>query len=67
LVHADTGSGDEAASRAQALALPALVDPLLVDGAIVVSDQEMKPPWQVLPLPDGVAPGRYFIWRYAAR
>jgi hypothetical protein len=67
LVHADTGSGDEAASRAQALALPALVDPLLVDGAIVVSDQEMKPPWQALPLPDGVAPGRYFIWRYAAR
>jgi hypothetical protein len=67
LVHADTGSGDEAASRAQALALPALVDPLLVEGAIVVSDQEMKPQWQVLPLPDGVAPGRYFIWRYAAR
>lgn len=67
LVHADTGSGDEAASRAQALALPALLDPLLVDGAIVVSDQDMQPGWEALPLPEGVAPGRYFIWRYAAR
>jgi len=65
-VHADTGSGDEAASRAQALALPALLDPLLVDGAIVVSDQDMAPDWEALPLPDGVAPGRYFIWRRSA-
>jgi hypothetical protein len=65
-VHADTGSGDEAASRAQALALPALLDPLLVDGAIVVSDQDMAPGWEALPLPDGVAPGRYFIWRRSA-
>lgn len=65
-VHADTGSGGEAASRAQALALPALLDPLLVDGAIVVSDQDMAPGWEALPLPDGVAPGRYFIWRRSA-
>lgn len=66
LVHADTGSGDEAASRAQAVGLPALLDPLLVEGAIVVSDQDMKPPWDALPLPPGVAPGRYFIWRRSA-
>jgi hypothetical protein len=66
LVHADTGSGDEAASRAQALALPALLEPLLVDGALVVSDQDMKPRWQALPLPPGVAARRYFIWRRSA-
>jgi len=66
LVHADTGSGDEAASRAQALELAGLLDPLLVDGAIVVSDQEMQPRWEALPLPDGVPPGRYFIWRRSA-
>jgi hypothetical protein len=66
LVHADTGSGDEAASRAQALALPSLLDPLLVDGAVVVSDQNMDPDWESLPLPDGVAPRRYFIWRRSA-
>ena len=66
LVHADTGSGDDAASRAQALELPALLDPLLVDDAVVVSDQEMKPAWDALPLPHGVAAGRYFIWRRSA-
>lgn len=64
LVHADTGSGDEAASRAQALELPALLDPLLVDGALVVSDQEMQPKnWTTIGLPRGVPGGRYFIWR----
>lgn len=66
LVHADTGSGDEDASRAQALELPALLDPLLVAGALVVSDQDMKPRWEALPLPADVAPGRYFIWRRSA-
>ena len=63
LVHADTGSGDRAATRANARALPALLEPLLVEKAIVVSDQDMAPRWAVLPLPAGVAPGRYFIWR----
>ena len=66
LVHADTGSGDEAASRAQAVELAALLEPLLVAGAVVVSDQDMSPPWEALPLPAGVAPGRYFIWRRSA-
>ena len=66
LVHADTGSGDEAASRAQAGELAGLLDPLLVDGAIIVSDQEMAAGWKLLPLPPGVAEGRYFIWRRSA-
>ncbi|HZM34739.1 MAG TPA: class I SAM-dependent methyltransferase [Burkholderiales bacterium] len=63
LVHADTGSGDAAASRGAARALPALLEPLLVDGALIVSDQDMAPGWQTLALPEGVTPGRYFIWR----
>jgi hypothetical protein len=63
LVHADTGSGDSAKSLANARALPKLLHPLLVEGAIVVSDQDMAPGWTALPLPQGVAPGRYFIWR----
>jgi hypothetical protein len=67
LVHADTGSGDETASRAQALGLPVLLDPLLADGALIVSDQDMQPPWDTVPLPPGVAAGRYFIWRSAYR
>ena len=69
LVHADTGSGDEAASRAQARDLPALLEPLLVAGAVVASDQDMKPQdssWRAIPLPEGVPAGRYFIWRRSA-
>jgi hypothetical protein len=63
LVHADTGSGDATASLANARALPGLLEPLLVEGAIVVSDQDMVSGWTALPLPEGVSPGRYFIWR----
>ncbi len=66
-VHADTGSGDSAASRAQAQALVALIDPLLAPGAVVASDQDMAPEaargWTPLALPAGVAAGRYFLYR----
>lgn len=69
IVHADTGSGDDAASRAQARALAPLIDALLAPGAVVVSDQDMAPDaafgWQPQVLPEGVAPGRYFLWRKA--
>lgn len=67
LVHADTGSGDSAASQAQARGLPVLLDPLLVVGAVVVSDQDCAPDarlrWQAQPLPAGVTAGRYFLYR----
>jgi S-adenosyl-L-methionine methyltransferase len=66
LVHADTGSGDNAASRAQAERLVPLIDPLLASGGIVVSDQDMAPrnvAWVAQSLPGGVEAGRYFIYR----
>ncbi len=66
LVHADTGSGDEDASRAQARELAGLIDPLLAPGAVVVSDQDMAPAglnWRATPLPSGIVAGRYFIYR----
>lgn len=67
LVHADIGSGDEAASQAQARTLPALVDPLLVSGAVIISDQDLVPPpalgWKVQAA--AVEPGRYFLYRKA--
>lgn len=66
LVHADTGSGDSAASLANARALPALLEPLLVEGGIVVSDQDMQPRWNALPLPVDVPAGRYFMWRHSS-
>ena len=71
LVHADTGSGDEAASQAQAQWLADVVNEVLAPGAVVVSDQNMSqrdrlpPGWQAAPLPPEVQPGRYFIYRKA--
>lgn len=70
LVHADTGSGDEESSRAQARMLAGLIDPLLAPGGLVVSDQNMAPNncgWLGERLPTGVAAGRYFIYRKPSR
>jgi hypothetical protein len=69
LVHADTGSGDEAASRAQGEWLAAPIDALLAPGGVVVSDQDMGRAalhWIAQDLPAGVAPGRYFLFRKPA-
>jgi hypothetical protein len=64
LAHCDTGSGDGEASRRQAARLAPLVDALMAHGGIVVSDQPMAVPrWSALPLPEGVRPGRYHLWR----
>jgi hypothetical protein len=67
LVHADAGSGDQAANQAQARGLPALIDPLLTAGAVVISDQELASSaalgWATQPLPTSVEPGRYFLYR----
>jgi len=69
LVNADTGSGDEAASRAQGEWLAGPIDALLAPGGVVVSDQDMShaaPHWIAQDLPAGVAPGRYFLFRKTA-
>jgi S-adenosyl-L-methionine methyltransferase len=67
LAHLDAGTGEAAANRALADALLPLVLPLLCRGAVLVSDPpftatQLRP----LPLPDGVAPGRYHLYRYRA-
>lgn len=69
LVHADTGSGDATASRAQGRWMADPVNALLAPGGVVLSDQDMSsgggPPhgWRCEPLPAAVPPGRYFIYR----
>lgn len=66
LSHCDIGSGDRDASQKNAKALVPLLGPLLAPGAIVVGDQDMGfAGWQDVALPDGVAPGRYFMYRMA--
>jgi len=64
LVHADFGSGDAAATAAVAVWLGPALASLLAQGGIVAADQPLAVEgWTPLPLPDGVAPGRYFLYR----
>ncbi len=68
LVHADIGSGDKAASLALAETLAGLLPPLLAPGAILAADQPLPLPGaEALPLPEGVAPGRYHLYRAVRR
>ena len=64
MVHSDISSADKAESRRQASALVRLLGPLLAPGAIVVSDQDMAAAgWLDAALPEGIAPGRYYMYR----
>jgi S-adenosyl-L-methionine methyltransferase len=66
LVHADIGSGDEAATTSLARWLGPQLVPLLAKNAIVLSDQPLElARSQRVPLPVGVPPDRYFIHRAA--
>ncbi|WP_119460574.1 class I SAM-dependent methyltransferase [Rhodospirillaceae bacterium SYSU D60014] len=64
LIHADIGTGDVAANRQLAAALGPTVARLLMPGGVAVSDQPM-PCLAALPLPSGVAVGRYHLYRSA--
>jgi hypothetical protein len=64
LANLDVGSGDEAASQLLARAMTPLVLRLLQPGAIIISDQQiLDPALEVMPLPAGISPGRYFLRR----
>ena len=66
LVHADIGSGDEAATADLARWLGPRLAPLLAPDAIVLSDQPLDlPRARRVALPDGVPADRYFIHRAA--
>ena len=66
LVHADIGTGDKQASLALASALAPLLPRLTTPGAVLASDQPMPlPGWTEEPLPEGVAAGRYRLYRRA--
>lgn len=64
LAHFDVGSGDAAANVMLAAALVPHVVPLLCRGGLLVSDPEIeRPDLAPLPLPAGVAEGRYHLYR----
>lgn len=64
LAHCDIGSHSAEASRALGAALAPLLAPIMVQGGLVLGDQPMAHPgWTALPLPEGVEPGAYHIYR----
>jgi S-adenosyl-L-methionine methyltransferase len=66
LAHLDAGTGDAAANRILAAALIPLVAPLLCAGGILVSDPRFeRADLEPVALPDGIAPGRYHLYRRA--
>jgi hypothetical protein len=64
LAHFDAGTGDEAANRALAAGIRPLILPLLYKGAVLATQQAMDGAGLgILPLPEGVPPGRYHLYR----
>jgi hypothetical protein len=64
LAHFDAGSGEVAANRALAATLAPLIAALLCPGAVLVSDPPIDAAeFELLSLPEGVADGRYHLYR----
>ena len=64
LIHCDMGSGRAAQDEALSTQLAPLLDGMAVPGCLVLSDQAFAvTAWREQALPDGVNPGRYFIYR----
>ncbi len=64
LVHADIGSGDPAATARTARKLARYLPAIVAPGAIIASDQPIEARWiEPLPLPEGIEPGRYHLYR----
>ena len=66
LAHFDAATADAATSRAFAAEIASLIVPLLCAGAVLVSEPEILADWlHPLPLPAGIAVGRYHLYRRA--
>lgn len=64
LAHCDVGTGDPASNAAIARFLGAALVPLMATGGVVVADRPLPfADWDEVPLPAGVKPGRYFMYR----
>lgn len=65
--HCDIGSGDKAMTTALAAFVGPALAPLLAPGAVVASDQALAiPGFHEVALPEGVAVGRYHLYRHEA-
>jgi hypothetical protein len=66
LVHTDLGTGDAEANAVLADLVGPLIDAVLRPGGVVVANHALTvETWRPLPLPEGVKPGRYFLYEKA--
>ncbi len=64
LAHCDLGTSDKRKNAELAAQIAPLLDPLMAQGGIVVSNMPMiGNGWATLPEPPGVKPGRYFLYQ----
>ncbi len=64
LVHADIGTGDAAGNAQIAAFVAGLLPAFLRQGGLVAADQDMRfEGARPVALPEGVKPGRYFLYR----
>lgn len=64
LLHYDVGSGHRTDDLALAATLSRMLSPVFADGAIAMGVYELAlDNAEILPLPEGIAEGRYFIYR----
>ena len=64
LIHSDMGSGDAEANRRIAAFIAELLPRLLIAGGVVIADQDVAfAGAEPLDPPDGIKPGRYFLYR----
>ena len=67
LIHCDLGTGDATTDLATKSWVSPLIDERLAAGGIVMSGLELAlAAYEAIPLPAGVKPGRYFIYRKPA-
>lgn len=64
LVHTDLGAGDAEANAALAGLTGPLLAALITPGGVIVANHDLAVPgWDKLPEPEGVKPGRYYLYR----
>ena len=68
LVHNDIGTGDAARNARLASQISPLIAGLVRPGGVILSDQLLPAAgdWHEVATPDGVAAGRYYLYRVAA-
>lgn len=64
MAHCDIGNGDAASTASLAAFVGPALGPLLAPGAVIAADQDLAiPGCRPVPLPEGVAAGRYYLFR----